>query len=148
MPLLTSVIMAPARREVKNQTRTTPSRAKLRGFWGPVWGGFGAKKHEKTMFFLRLGRFWRRTILAKVSFGRVLEALGGLGELGGCFGMLWEALGRLWEALGRHWGGFAEAWGRLGGGLGGLGKTSGPARRPPARLYIQTPDHPPHGGRC
>ena len=79
-------------------------------------------------------------IFAKVSFGRALEAWGGLGELGGCFGMLWEALGRLWggsgEALGRLWGGFGEAWGRLGGGLEGLGKTLGPARRPAARRYI------------
>ena len=42
---------------------------------------------EKPIFFSFWSFFW----------GRVLEALGGLGELGGCFGMPWGGFGEAWE---------------------------------------------------
>ena len=84
---------------------------------------YGEKREERR----------EKRIFAKVSFGK---ALGGLGELGGCFGMLWDALGGSGEALGS----FGEALGRLCGGLGKVwgawGRLLGPpAARPPEDIY-------------
>ena len=80
------------------------------------------------------------SISAKVSFGEALEALGGLGELGGCFGRLWggfgEALGGFGEALWRQDGE------RLGGGSGGAAlrrsKEKGKMRKSTKKKQVYT----------
>ena len=68
------------------------------------------------------------------------------GDLG-----VWGSLGRLLGDSGRLWGGFGEtlegfgkALGRLSEAVGRLWEANKPARRPPDRLYIQTPDQPLH----
>ena len=68
----------------------------------------------------------------------------------GSFGSLWEALGDSGEAFGEALGGFGELWETLGEPLGSLWEALGKLWEPfrAFLLYIQTPDHPPHGGRC
>ena len=51
-------------------------------------------------------------LILVMSFGKALEAWGGLGR---AWGMLWDALGGSVETLGRLWGGSGEALGRLWG---------------------------------
>ena len=61
----------------------------------------------------------------------------------GSFGRLWETLGDSGGAFGEALGGFGELWEALGEPLG---KLCEPFKA--FLLYIQTPDHPPHGDRC
>ena len=68
----------------------------------------------------------------------------------GSFGRLWETLGDSGGAFGEALGGFGELWETLGEPLGSIWEALGKLWEPfkAFLLYIQTPDHPPHGGRC